>query len=255
VTTFLERFFNKPNPSDITYRDFENFLLTEIEENLNLDYKSGELLVGRQRSNIENNKLDNNRSAKGFSTLAQHIIGFANAEGGLLVLGVSEIKERLNGVLTKVRPGQVEPLPLGIVTRETIENKLRALIQFPIDDLRIVPLALPNANDFVCLIDVPQSVRAPHQLSSDKIYYQRRNFCTEAMEHYQVNDLFGKRLAPSLEIAFQARITPADKSILLVGTFSNYGRMIVFDSQKVDHPPTNVNRNSDHSQKTVNRNQ
>ncbi len=226
MNTFLERFFNKTDSSSITYSDFENFLQSEIEENLNLDYKSGWLIIGRQRSTIVNNKLDNNKSDKGFSDLARTVVGFANAEGGLLILGVQELPEVINGVRTKVRPGSVEPLPLGIVTKEMIESKLRALIQFPLDDLRILPLRLPNNHEFVCLIDIPPSVRAPHQLSSDKVYYQRRNFFTEAMEHYQISDLFGKRLAPSLEVAFTATIRPADKSILVTGTISNLGRMI-----------------------------
>lgn len=226
MVTFLERFFNTSDPSGISYQDFENFLLSGVEENLNLDYKSGELLIGWQRSYIVNNRLENNRSDKGFSDLAKAIIGFANAEGGLLMLGVKELPEVINGRPIKVRPGAVEPLPLGIVSKEMIESKLRALIQFPIDDLRIVPLKCSNEQDFVCLIDVPQSVRAPHQLSSDHVYYQRRNFSTEAMDHYQVNDLFGKRLAPSLEVSFTAKSIQANQTIELQGLLRNYGRVI-----------------------------
>src|SRR5437016_3366568 len=111
MTTYLDRFFNKVNPNEISYADFEKFLQSEIEENLNLDYKSGLLIVGWQRSHIVNNKLDNNKSDKGFSDLAKTIIGFANAEGGLLILGVQELPEVINGVRVKVRPGAVEPLP------------------------------------------------------------------------------------------------------------------------------------------------
>jgi hypothetical protein len=225
VTTFLERFFNKQDP---TYQDLENFLQSEIEESLNLDYKSGELLVGHQGKNIVNGKLDNNKSDKGFSDLARVLIGFANAEGGLLILGVQELPETINGKRIKIRPGSIEPLPLGIISKEMIESKLRALIQFPLDDLRIVPLKSPNNQDFVCLIDVSQSVRAPHQLSTDHVYYQRRNFFTEAMEHYQVNDLFGKRLAPSLEISFTADTTQTDQNhrIQLQGILNNFGWVI-----------------------------
>ncbi len=226
MTSFLELFFNKADPNSITYSDFENFLRSEIEENLNLDYKSGLLIIGRQRSNIVNNKLDNNKSDRGFSDLARTIVGFANAEGGLLILGVQELPEVINGVRVKVRPGSVEPLPLGIVTKEMLENKIRALIQFPLDDLRILPLKLPNNQDFVCLIDVPQSVRAPHQLSSDKVYYQRRNFFTEAMEHYQISDLFGKRLAPSLDIELKWQSGGSIDHFFLHPIIHNKGRAI-----------------------------
>jgi Putative DNA-binding domain len=214
LTSFLELFFNKADPNSITYSDFENFLRSEIEENLNLDYKSGLLIIGRQRSNIVNNKLDNNKSDRGFSDLARTIVGFANAEGGQLILGVQELPEVINGVRVKIRPGSVEPLPLGIVTKETIENKLRALIQFPLDDLRILPLRLLNDQEYICLIDVRQSIRAPHQLNSDKVYYQRRNFFTDAMEHYQINDLFGKRFAPSLDIELKRQGSDVDHFFL-----------------------------------------
>ncbi len=226
MTTFLERFFNNSDPNGITYSDFENFLQSEIEENLNLDYKSGWLIVGRERMNIVNNKLDNNKTDKGFSDLAKAIIGFANAEGGLLILGVQELPEIINGVRTKVvRPGAVEPLPLGIVSKEMIESKLRALIQFPLDDLRIVPLRLPNNQEFVCLFDIPQSVRAPHQLSSDKVYYQRRNSFTEPMEHYQIYDLFGKRFAPSLDIELETKGSNVN-SFFLHPIIHNRGRAV-----------------------------
>jgi hypothetical protein len=48
VTSFLERFFHKTIPSDITYEDFLNFRKQSIEEHQYLDYKSGEILVGHE---------------------------------------------------------------------------------------------------------------------------------------------------------------------------------------------------------------
>ena len=48
MTSFLERFFRKTIPSDITYEDFLNFRKQNIEEHQYLDYKSGEILVGHE---------------------------------------------------------------------------------------------------------------------------------------------------------------------------------------------------------------
>jgi predicted HTH transcriptional regulator len=105
-------------------------------------------LVKRGKFIGSDGKLSNSPGVdQGFEALAKALAGFANAEGGLLILGVREKPEKINGRLVKIRPGGIYALPLGTVTKEMIESKLRTLIQFPIDDLTIVPLRLSNRSN------------------------------------------------------------------------------------------------------------
>ena len=103
----------------------------------------------------------------------------ANAEGGLVVLGVREKPERFRGNVVKIRPGAVTPIPLT-VTRESIEANLLAKIQYPIEGITILPLRwTPRSKGFVYLIDIPPSYRAPHRVH-ELFYFQRVNFFSPA---------------------------------------------------------------------------
>src|SRR5258708_20583608 len=218
MVSFFERFFHKSVPSEITYEDFLEFRKLNIEEHQNLDYKSGELLIGYKGQLIgKNGRLT---SDEGFIALAKEVAGFANAEGGMIVLGIREIQEKLNGKIVKVRPGAIHSLPLGTVKKEMIESKLRSLIQFPIDDLTIVPLRSSNrSKSYVYILDIPQSIRIPHRVN-EVHYYQRYNFETRPMLHYQINDLFGKRFAPVLDLEVEI-VSILDYDITLKTTIYN----------------------------------
>ncbi len=193
---FIERYFKKSRPEDITYDDFQQFLKLGIEENQNLEYKPRGLLV-KQDDTV--NKSSDPKEIAGFSALAKSVASFANSEGGLLILGVKEKPEKHKGQVVKIRPGVISALPISI-TREMIEANLTAKIQYPIDGITIVPLrSSSRSKKVIYLIDVPQSIRAPHRVN-ELYYYQRYNFTTYEMKHYQIADLFGRRLAPDLEI-------------------------------------------------------
>lgn len=197
MASFLERFLKKTRPEEITFQDFEAFLEQSIEEHQNLEYKSGNLLVDRNGSLIKPQK---RWDVIGSLALAKTVAGFANAEGGLLVLGVEELEEKHNGVVIRRRPGSIAPLPIN-VTKENIENQLRAKIQFPIDGITIAPV-YPDETRVIYLIDVPQSIRGPHRVD-ELFYYQRYNFSTLEMQHFQIADLFGKRFAPDLDVELE----------------------------------------------------
>lgn len=196
---FIERYFKKSRPEDITYPDFEQFISESIEEHQTLEYKPRGLLVKQDGSII---KSSNPRDIVGFLALAKSVASFANSEGGLLILGVKEKPEKHNGIVIKVRPGSISPLP-PFVTREMIEDNLIAKIQYPVEGITIVSLRKSTRSKyFVYLIDVPQSIRAPHRVN-ELYYYQRYNFTTHEMKHYQIADLFGRRLAPDLTVEIQ----------------------------------------------------
>lgn len=193
---FINRYLNKL-PKDLEWDDLRRFVAEGIEENLTLEYKPRGLLVDTNGAPI---KPKNRNEVVGFAQLAKLVAGFANSAGGLLVLGVKEKPERYKGQVVKIRPGSFSEIP-PTITREMIEHNLEAKIQVSIDELTIVPIRkTPNSKNCVFLIDVPPSVRAPHRVN-ELFYYQRHNFSTVEMQHYQIADMFGRRMRPDLEIA------------------------------------------------------
>lgn len=210
---FLKRFFKKENPEEINWADFVAFKNQNLEENQNLEYKAGGLI----------------KSPNCYQELAKVITGFANAEGGLLVFGLKEHgqRDKRTKQILHIRPGAVDALPIT-VTKEIIENKLLSLIQHSIEGITIRPIRKTiRSKSTIYLIDVPQSNRAPHRVE-EKHYYQRYNFSTLEMKHYQIADLFGKRVMPDLGIELQKTKTANDDrnhfgiKILI----HNYGRAV-----------------------------
>jgi hypothetical protein len=221
---FIERFFRVTDPSRLTYADFVNFHSQQIEEHQNLEYKPRGLLLRKDNTVVTSN---NPRDMVGYTALARSVASFANAEGGLLVLGVREKPERYKGNIVKIRPGNVTPLPLS-VTREAIEANLLSKIQYPVDGVTVVPLRrTPRSKGFVYLIDVPQSVRAPHRVN-ELLYFQRMNFSTQEMRHYQIADLFGRRRSPDLGVRIIESPTNDghDSSLRINVSIINSGRAV-----------------------------
>jgi len=215
VPEFIERFFRHTKPETITFSDLKRFVSERIEENQNLEYKPRGLLVKADDSLVTST---DPRQVIGFSALAKSVVGFANAEGGLLVLGVKEKTQKYKGTTVKVRPGPISSIP-PTVTREMIETQLATKVQFPIEGISIVPIRVGiRSNHSVYLIDVPQSIRAPHRVN-ELYYYQRLNFDVLEMHHFQIADMFGKRRKPHLQLI--SRIVGA-------GTSSSGGTVTIY---------------------------
>jgi len=224
MSEFLERYLKKSNPEEITYADFQRFLSQKIPEHQNLEYKSAGSVVKPDGALNDPSKPS---EIWGFAELAKDVAGFANAEGGLLVLGVKEKEEKdKNRRTMRILPGQITPIP-SYITREIIENKLISRIQYPVDGLTIIPLRSSiRSKGFVYLIDVPQSTRPPHRVN-ELYYYQRYNFSVLEMKHFQIADIFGRRLAPDLEI--EVKMEKHDEGwghIAVFGSLVNRGRAI-----------------------------
>ncbi|MHB9112534.1 MAG: AlbA family DNA-binding domain-containing protein [Thermoleophilia bacterium] len=221
---YIEQYFDKAI-EDVTYADLKSFLDQRVEEHQTLEYKPRGILV---RENDTVIKPSSPTEISGFVALAKTVAGFANAEGGLLILGVKERAEKHRGTIVKMRPGALSPLP-ATVSREMIENQLLALIQYPIENIVIKALHPgPRSMKTIYLIDVPQSRLAPHRVNELR-YYQRYNFSTLEMKHFQIEDIFGGRQLPVVSASFghQKRHTPDPHSLhkyQLVIKLSNVGR-------------------------------
>ena len=165
---FIKFFFGK-DADLVTKQDLEVFTTRRIEENLNLDYK-------------EIQAFDNP------DELSKDISAFANSEGGLIILGVSEEKAG-TGAAQRILPGEITWGDASL-SREKLENRLVGRIHPKVGSLGIVPIREgSNSARVVFLIDVSQSDDAPH-MASDSRYYKRLNFQKVPMEHHEVANLF-----------------------------------------------------------------
>lgn len=163
---FIELFFK--GKEEIKPKDINLFISQKIEENINLDYKDI-------------------RAYHDADDLATHVSSFANSEGGLIILGVSQSKSKdENGKIVKIYPKEITWGEVSL-DKESLENKLVSRIKPP-TRLFIRPVR-NERHKVIFLMDIPKSDSAPH-MAPDHRYHGRTNFGTRLLEHYEVANLF-----------------------------------------------------------------
>lgn len=176
--SFVETFLRK-KPEALAPADIADFITRKTEENLLLDYKDI-------------------RAYWDFDELSRDVSAFANSEGGLLFLGASQEEGE------KIYP---ENITWGdsSLSKERLEDNLAGKIQPRIAGLKIYPVRRED-DSVIFLIDIPQSDNPPH-MASDNRYYRRLNFRRIPMEHYEVEDFFGRRRKPKLALMLMVKST------------------------------------------------
>ncbi len=201
--SFAEQFLGPPGLEGFSPDMLKGFLDRGIEEGLTLDYKHIQAVENPDK-------------------IATSVTAFANSEGGLILLGVEEVKERdEKGRTVRIRPG---PITWGLksLTRERLEALLIARVRPWVQGLRIFPVR-SEAEEVVFLVDVPQSPRPPHQ-APDRRYYIRYNFQNLPIDHHQVAGLFLRRLRPDLRPLLEImEIRKGGQEILLRIGLTNVG--------------------------------
>jgi len=191
--SFAARYLGSREPAGFTKNMLETFIESGIEESQNLDYKG----IAKD-ANLDK--------------LSTVVSAFANAEGGLVVLGVSEKEERDDKEhVVRIKPGRVTWAPKSL-TREKIESALIDRVRPWVGGLRIHAIR-NEAEEAVFLIDVPQSMRPPHQ-AFDRKYYLRYNFQNLPMDHHQIEDLFFRRLRPRIRPQLEVMNFDQEKSTI-----------------------------------------
>lgn len=184
--------------------DINEFISSMQEENLNLDFKT-----------INNSNLTNNDDKR---NLAKVLSGFANSNGGLVIWGV-EAKKNNQGVDCATSFKEVDNLNLFMSRL----NEFTGMAVSPIvDGVKHRAIETGNGKGIV-ITYVPESQSGPHmaKMGEDR-YYKRSGDSFYRLEHFDLEDMFGRRPKPKLE--FYTRIKGQGLSVQVVVGIRNSGR-------------------------------
>ena len=137
-------FFDKPF-HDLTFEDIVQFCKKRVPEGKQLDYK---YLI-----------------PKNYEKFAKVIASFANALGGILIIGVQDDKN-----------DQPKPPFLGIPYHEKLRNTIEDIIQVYIDPIVFVDINIcvnKTGERMFVVVQIPQSNLTPHLVGKSKRAYIR----------------------------------------------------------------------------------
>lgn len=168
-------------PKKWTENRIKNFISSEIEESLTLEYKAGEALG---RSEYQKQEITKDVSA------------MANSAGGLLIYGIAEY----NNPDKRHLPEKIMPVNRTDFPREWLEQVINS-IRPRIDGILIHSVNLNSGeNEVVYIVEIPQSHTA-HQAGNQR-YYKRFNFQSVPMEDYEIRDVMFREQMPDVNIKF-----------------------------------------------------
>ncbi|MBH0199373.1 MAG: ATP-binding protein [Nitrospira sp.] len=126
--------------------------------------------------------------------------GFANSDGGVLVWGIETDKEERASVL--------KPISSVADFEARLKKSLLNAVQPFVDGVQIVVILEEGAaGDGYVKVLVPRSEKTPHRaMRADREYFRRSTEGFYRMEHFDLEDGFGRRPHPAL--VFVATLVP-----------------------------------------------
>jgi Putative DNA-binding domain len=129
--------------------------------------------------------------------LAKALCGFANADGGVIVIGFEA-----RGGPAKHDPDIIQrsaPVEDAIFVKSRVEGLIGDLVEPRLQGIVVIAIPeAPNAKSGFVLIGVPPTDGLPTRSRKDHKFYQRISSGTYPMEYFQIADMFGKRHRPLL---------------------------------------------------------
>jgi len=184
-------------------QDIQDLIDADEPETLHLDFK--EIL------DSPNKKQKKERD----ELLAKAISGFANADGGVLVLGVQN------------KPRNLKPIAEVKCFEQEVNELLSRLVTYPVPGVETdaVPASSGVGKGYIKVL-VPASDLAPHRSQKDKNYYRRTGDSFVPMEHYEIADIFSRRHHPVLVFCVRlwGSISERESRVLATAGVVNKGR-------------------------------
>lgn len=160
------------------------------EENLFLDFKT-----------IRRSDLTNKEDRKNF---AKALSGFANSSGGIILWGVDARKQEQGGPDCACGGKEID----SVSTFVSRLNEFTGMFVRPVvDGVRHRAICTSDDHGYVITL-VPESDAGPHMaLGGEQRYYKRSGSSFYAMEHFDIEDMFGRRRKPRFRLTY--RIDPS----------------------------------------------
>ena len=195
----LLEIFKKLDKSEI-----DGFIACQQEEHLTLDFKT-----------INNPKLTNNDDKR---NLAKSLSGFANSSGGIVVWGV-EAKKNNQGIDCATKIIEIENVKLFLSRL----NELSGMAVSPIVDGVMHRVIETTPGKGIVVTYIPESDSGPHmaKMGEDR-YYKRSGDSFYRLEHFDLEDMFGRRPKPDLML--HTRIKGSGLNVQVVLGIRNNGR-------------------------------
>lgn len=130
--------------------------------------------------------------------------GFANSDGGVLIFGVETDNQE--------RARKLKPITFVATFFAALKKSLLNTTQPVVDDIAL-DVVIKDANEETgyvkCL--VPVSDKAPHRaMLADREYYKRTTEGFYRLEHFDLEDMLGRRPHPSLSLHLELQPRPGD---------------------------------------------
>jgi hypothetical protein len=185
----------------LTLDDLRAFVANQQGEDLTLDFKT----VNRAELDADDRK-----------NLAKALSGFSNSSGGLIVWGI-DARKNDQGLDCATEVREIERVSVFLARLNELTSRA---VDPPVDGIRHKTIV--SADDRGCAVTlVPESDRGPHmaKLREDR-YYKRSGDSFYKLEHFDLQDMFGRRKRPSLSL--EANLVRPRSEIIL--SLKNTGR-------------------------------
>jgi hypothetical protein len=220
--------------SDWTISDIEVLIREKVPEDSHLEYKER---LATSKGHSQDPWMTDQQTigdAARFD-LVREIIAFANANGGILILGVRKNAD----VAHPNTISEIAPLPECVRLADTLRQQCRDLAEPKIDGLHFRGLQT-NSGEGVVLISIPQSRSRPHRHFRLRECYMRRGESSVVMTMDEIKDLtlYAVTQEQRIEARFAARSVDLDKALRrkLVGHSIACLRCIVVPLQDIVVP-------------------
>lgn len=153
----------KKSFTDIDFQDIQKLYEDKIEESEILDYKEREI--------------DDDNVLK-------EVAAFSNTRGGFLIYGIKEsgrggYPEKITGIESKFNSERLEQIIISNI--------------MPRISVRIKKINIPDSDNIVVLINIPEGQHRPYYTNKKGKFYKRYNFEAKEMDEHEIEALYLER--------------------------------------------------------------
>jgi hypothetical protein len=197
----------------LTLADLNELCNTHAEEDLRLEFKACSEL--REGANRREGSLTKDKIA---AELSKDVSSFLNADGGTIVYGINERKDRKTSRAESLDVANAFK-PTEKLGPEWLTQMIRSHISPPPSNLQVYRIFLDGNQDssWFLVVELP-----PGQIAyqaNNKVFYKRVGATSCPMEQYEVADVMRREQGPSIAI----RVTPGPLSPFSIKAPDVYG--------------------------------